>query len=66
MLVNYKKKTIKGNPVQIIEEKESNRSQNRKLKLNLNINDHFILSKILVPFFDNLRFLTKKELDFKD
>ena len=32
----------------------------------MNINDHFILSKILVPFFDNLHFLTKKELDFKD
>jgi hypothetical protein len=52
--------------IQIVEEKESKRSENRKLLLNLNINDHSFLSNIIVPFFNKLHFQTKKELDFKD
>lgn len=34
--------------------------------LNLNINDHSFLTHIIVPFFNKLNFLTKKELDYKD
>lgn len=62
----YKLKRKTSNTIQIIEEKESKLSENRKLKLNLNINDHSFLNHILVPFFNKLNFVTKKELDFKD
>ena len=34
--------------------------------MNLNINDHSFLSLVLVPFFNKLNFLSKKELDNKD
>lgn len=63
---NFKTKRINSNPVQIIEEQQSKLSENRKLMLNLNINDHSFLSHIIVPFFNKLNFLTKKELDYKD
>lgn len=61
---NLKLKTT--NSIQIIEGKESKLSENRKILLNLNINNHLILIQILVPFFNKLYFLTKKELDYKD
>jgi hypothetical protein len=35
-------------------------------KILILINDHSILSHIIVPFFNKLNFLTKKELDYKD
>ncbi len=63
---SFKPKKINSKPVQIIEQKEYKLSENRKLLLNLNINDHSFLSHILVPFFNKLNFLTKKELDYKD
>lgn len=34
--------------------------------MNLNINDHSFLSLVLVPFFNKLNFISKKELDYKD
>jgi hypothetical protein len=63
---NFKTRKINSNPVQILEQKESKLSENRKLVLNLNINDHSFLINILVPFFNKLNFLTKKESDYKD
>ena len=63
---NFKTKRINSNPIQIIEEQKSKLYENRKLMLNLNINDHSFLSHIIVPFFNILNFLTKKELDYKD
>jgi len=65
----FKTKVLKSKGsgvIQIVEEKESKRSENRKLLLNLNINDHSFLSNIIAPFFNKLHFQTKKELDFKD
>ena len=63
---NFKTNRINSNPIQIIEEQKSKLSENRKLILNLNINDHSFLSHIIVPFFNKLNFLTKKDLDYKD
>ena len=63
---NFKTKRINSNPIQRIEEQKSKLYENRKLMLNLNINDHSFLSHIIVPFFNKLNFLTKKELDYKD
>ena len=63
---SYKLKKVNSNPVQIIEENFTRVSENRKLLLSLNINDHSFLINILIPFFSKLQFLTKKELDFKD
>ena len=64
-LINPRRKK-NSNPVQILVEKESKLSKNRKLLLNLNINDHSFLNHILVPFFNKLTFLSKKGLDYKD
>ena len=47
--------------IKIIEEQNSKLFENRKLMLNLNINDHSFLSHIIVPFFNKLNFLTKKK-----
>ena len=63
---SYNIRTINSNPVQIIEKKEPKLSEGRKLILNLNINDHSFLSLVLVPFFNKLNFISKKELDYKD
>jgi hypothetical protein len=49
----FKTKRINSNPIQIIEEKNSKLYENRKLMLNLNINDHSFLSHIIVPFLIN-------------
>jgi hypothetical protein len=62
---SHVKKRINSNLIQIIEEKLS-KNENRKLKLSLNINDQNYLNNFLVPFFNNLIFLTKKDLDYKD
>ena len=62
----FKPKKINSDSIQILEQKESNVHENRKPLLNLNINDHSFLINILIPFFDKLKFLTKKELDYKD
>lgn len=64
LIGEIKLRTIKSNPIQIIENFNSERDL--KPKLNLNINDHSILSNILVPFFNKLNFLSKKGLDYKD
>ena len=63
---NYKIKKINDNPVQILEQKDKNLKKGRKLLLNLNINSHSFLIDLLVPFFDKLNFISKKELDYKD
>ena len=62
---SYVKKRINSNPVQILKEKVP-KAENRRLKTSLNVNDHNFLNTILVPFFNNLIFLTKKDLDYKD
>jgi hypothetical protein len=52
----FKTNRINSNPIQRIEEQKSKLYENRKLRLNLNINDryhdsgHSILSHIIVPF----------------
>ena len=58
--LKFKAKRINSHPIQILEEKDSKLSSNRKLLLNLNINDHSFLSNILVPFLNKLHFQTKK------
>jgi len=63
---SFKSRKINSNPVQILEQKKYELSNNRKLLLNLNINDHSFLIHGLVPFFNKLKFFTKKELDYKD
>jgi hypothetical protein len=60
---NYKKRSKKSNQVQILK-KIKILNNKTKLLLTLAISDFNYIKTILTPFFDQMKFLSKKELDY--
>lgn len=62
---SYINRKITSNQVGIITKKETG-VPTQKQQMQLNINDSNFISAVLMPFFSNLTFVTKKGLDFID